>query len=70
MSVTIDGKGGGKDNSAQAIGININKLKDAVEVARQYASSCLWMSYELIDVQYERILITLNCIVICFIRFS
>lgn len=39
VSVTINGKGGGKDTSAQAIGTNVDKITEAVKVAKQYADS-------------------------------
>ncbi|XP_019864269.1 PREDICTED: alanine--tRNA ligase, cytoplasmic-like [Amphimedon queenslandica] len=38
VSVTIGGKGGGRDNTAQATGTNVGKLSDAVEVAKQFAT--------------------------------
>lgn len=38
VSVTIGGKGGGRDNTAQATGTNVDKLSDAVEVAKQFAT--------------------------------
>lgn len=35
----IGGKGGGSDTNAQGSGVKLDKLSEAVETAKQYASS-------------------------------
>ena len=39
VAAVIGGKGGGSKTNAQASGVRVDKLSEAVEAAKQYASS-------------------------------
>jgi alanyl-tRNA synthetase len=39
VTAIIGGKGGGNETNAQGSGINVDKLSEALEAAKQYASS-------------------------------
>ena len=37
ISSLLKGKGGGKDNSAQAVGTNVSACDEAMELSREYS---------------------------------